>query len=665
MKNNKRMYQKNVKKLSYAVFALLLPVSAAADPTTAEQAEQVVQNWLALDQQPLGANFGSKVENVQAYNDENGQPLYYVVNLSPKGFVIVAGDDYVEPIIAFIPDGEYDPSDKKPLGALVSRDVPGRVQHVRAVQAVKGAAALQEAENDSLLKAQAKWDRLEQEDADRQFIQAAGLDSIDDVRVAPLLQSRWGQSTVSGINVYNRYTPNNYVSGCVATAMSQVMRYFQHSSPVVQGSYIVKVDGVSQTTGMYGGNGSGSSAYTWSNMPYVPDSSITVTEQNAIGWLLHDAGASVCMDYTSSSSGAYMTTAGQAFKNIFGYSNAVNGAVSGWADIPATERNKMTNPNLDARNPVLYGIADYEGNSGHAIVCDGYGYNASTMYHHLNMGWDGYDDAWYNLPNMGTGYNFSVINTVIYNIYPSGTGEIISGRVTDSSGTPLSEVTITATGGYTASTNDEGIYALAKVPSSSSYTITASKAGYTFSSEAVSTETSENYFNSNSDPCVGTGTLGAGTVGNVWGVDFTALVVNGPEMDVWGNNITIVSGDTTPTTSDHTNFGKTLLGVPVSRTYTIANVGNETLNLTDTPVVSLTGAECTSEFSVTQQPETSMEPSGTTTFTVQYSPTDAKDSDTCTVTIGNNDSNENPYTFTIKGTEGKGSVLPAVYELLL
>jgi len=224
MKKNNRM----VKRLSYAFFALLLPVSAAADPTTAEQAEQVVSNWLALDQQPLGANLGTAVENVQAYNDENGEPLYYVVNLSPKGFVIVSGDDLVEPIIAFIPEGEYDPSNEKPLGALVSGDVPRRVQHVRAVQAAKGVAALQEAENNSLLKAQEKWDWLEQGGADTQFAQAAGLTTLSDIWVAPLLQSKWDQSTIPNttIKLYNKYTPNNYVSGCVATAMSQVMRFF-------------------------------------------------------------------------------------------------------------------------------------------------------------------------------------------------------------------------------------------------------------------------------------------------------------------------------------------------------------------------------------------------------------------------------------------------------
>ena len=68
---------------------------------------------------------------------------------------------------------------------------------------------------------------------------------------------------------------------------------------------------------------------------------------------------------------------------------------------------------------------------GHEIVCDGYGYNGSTLYHHLNLGWSGVDTAWYNLPNIGTPYDFNVVTSCTYNVYPSGTGEIISGRVMD------------------------------------------------------------------------------------------------------------------------------------------------------------------------------------------------------------------------------------------
>ena len=104
----------------------------------------------------------------------------------------------------------------------------------------------------------------------------------------------------------------------------------------------------------------------------------------------------------------------------------------------------MINPNLDARYPVLLGI---EGSSGHAVVADGYGYSASTLYHHLNLGWSGASTAWYALPliDTGSGFTFKVVDQCVYNAYTNGSGEIISGRVLDQISRPVINATVTAT----------------------------------------------------------------------------------------------------------------------------------------------------------------------------------------------------------------------------
>jgi len=122
------------------------------------------------------------------------------------------------------------------------------------------------------------------------------------------------------------------------------------------------------------------------------------------------------------------------------------------------------------------------------------------------------------------------------------------------------------------------------------------------------------------------------------------------EMDVQGNTVSIVDGDTTPATADDTDFGTVTVGNNVSKTYTIANTGTASLTLSGTPLVALSGAGC-APFGVTTQPTVSSVPAttGTTTFAVQYTPT-ATGIQTCTVTIANNDSNENPYNFNIQGT---------------
>jgi hypothetical protein len=483
-----------------------------ARPTTPDEAKTVVQGWLSLGATPLMTSMGQQVKEVKTYSSEEGFDLYFVVYLNPAGFVIVPADDLVEPIIAFLPEGTYDPSPTNPLGALVSQDVQARVLTARLLESLSLAAEFLPQESQDAENNQKKWTRLQ---TPLEFLtpETFGLTSISDVRISPLVQTKWSQSTVSGSACYNYYTPpyaagnsSNYVCGCVATAMSQLMRFWQYpTAGVGTTSFTIYVDGVAQTEHLRGGNGSGG-AYNWSSMPLVPGSSTATAQRQAIGALTHDAGVAVNMKYTSGESSAQHIGA-TTLRTTFGYSNAKLGMSS--YDIPATVRNNMVNPNLDAGYPVLFGI--FASRGGHAIVCDGYGYNLSTPYHHLNMGWSGLDDAWYNLPNITTtNYNFVRIAQCAYNVYVTGSGELISGRVLSSNGTPVSGVTVTAvkTGGgtYTATSNNNGIYALAKVPSGSSYNLSASKSGYTFDSHTVSTLTSTD----NSTTC-----------GNLWGIDFT------------------------------------------------------------------------------------------------------------------------------------------------
>jgi len=465
--------------LAAALFSI---PGAWAKPTTPEQAQTAVLNWLGLDAVPLGATLGRQIKEVQTFN-YGDTPAYYVVYLNPAGLVFLPADDLVEPIIGFLPGGVYDPSPANPLGALVSQDIPGRVLQARAVEA-KGPEALAPATPQA--QAQQKWSLLLKPAGPK--ASDFGVPTISDVRVASFVQSRWSQSTVPGYgNCYNYYTPYNYVCGCVATAMSQLMRYHRHpATGIGVNNFYIWVDGNLQWWNTRGGNGSGG-AYNWDSMGLVPSSGVTETQRQAIGALTYDAGLSVHMSYTSGSSGAYTEDAAAAFVNTFLYSNAVY--YSPGSNIPDNTRNLMVNPNLHARYPILFGITR---DGGHAIVCDGYGYNSSTMYHHLNLGWAGADDAWYNLPTIDTTYyNFNSVYKCIYNVYPTGSGEIIAGRVT-SDGSPLSGATVSATGGYSTTTDANGIYALAKVTFNTAFTVTASKTGYTSSSQAVTTGRSQN-----------------------------------------------------------------------------------------------------------------------------------------------------------------------------
>jgi len=540
----------------FFLFALLtvLPWGRAfADPATADQAKRTVQGWLRAEKTPLQAKLGSTIKGVDTYNDAKGSALYHVVRLEPNGFVIVAADDYVEPIIAFSSSGTFDPSTKTPIGALIARDLPNRMANVKGLQRAKAKSFHLSARN--------KWDQMSASAASptsggvKPMVSGSPTTSVSDLRVAPLVQTTWDQSLSTnewtGPACYNYYTPpyaagnvNNDVCGCVATAMAQLMRYWQYPvNGVGTTSFPILVDGNLTTRSLLGGDGNGG-PYAWSSMPTNPAGGTTLTQRQAIGALCADAGVAVDMSYTAGNSGAYLWNTIAPLKSTFRYGNANNIVFNGSIVFAAI------NPNLDAGCPVLLAIS---GDGGHAIVCDGYGYNSSTPYHHLNLGWSGQATAWYNLPNIDTtqeggGDTFTSVDQCEYNVFTNGTGEIISGRVTDSTGAnPIPGATVTAKlvggGTYTTTTDAHGIYAFARIPSSAQYFLAASSPGYTFTSllftnTGFSADGYCYWSNPSQRPSSSFTLAGNGTCGNQWGVNFSAGDSSAP------GNLAAVSGGT-------------------------------------------------------------------------------------------------------------------------
>jgi hypothetical protein len=496
---------------------LLLWISGAwANPTTSDQARTVVANWLYLAPHPLGQPLAQQVKDVRTFADASG-PLYYVVYLEPAGLVFVPADDLMEPIIGFAPEAkEIDPSPENPLWVLVNRDIPARVLYVRQMQGQARVTGTKFAAPAPMQKAQSKWTAL----AQGQSLQPAGPDGMttnpEYVCVTPLVQSKWSQdlvddNTPGSPHCYDYYTNWGgiyYPCGCVATAMAQVMRKHQYPTAGVNPvSFPITYSGISISEPLLGGTLPGG-AYNWGLMELDPKKNgVSLSQCQAIGALTHDAGAAVNMDYAVGGSGAFSVDATKALTNVFMFANAKL-AINSPYSIPGTQLFNMVNSSLDAGFPVIFGIMGAVG--GHEIVGDGYGNHWGTWYHHLNMGWANNQDAWYNLPYADTSPGpFNIFDECIYNIFPSGTGEIISGRVTNSCGLPVpAGVTVTASGPGNppaATTSNSGIYAFPKLQPNSTYTIHVNGTGYT-------------------DQTVTTGQSVDGhiTCGNVWGVNFVA-----------------------------------------------------------------------------------------------------------------------------------------------
>lgn len=498
-----RMYSENT-RCTFALRALpillsllfaFFPVVSSADQVSSSEALTAVKGWLRTHAQPLGTHIGRTIGAIEPISDATGKTVYHIVHLEPNGFVIVAADDSVEPIICFSAADKYDPGDGNPLWSIASADIAARIEQAQAVAAepaasvtlfstTTGTSDLQ----DAVTAARARWDLLTAQGSSVMTLMS--VIDVSDLCVAPLVKSTWGQFTVGdyadGISCYNYYTPpfgqgdpDNYPCGCVATAMAQIVRYHQYPA-----------------------------SYNWSAMPLVPDQNISLAQRQAIGGLCFDAAEAVDTVYgplSSVGSQASLSSADAHMQSTLEYSNSIYSA-----DPPVgAVLNNMMNANLDAGLPVLLGL--YGPAGGHSVVCDGYGYDSTTLYHHLNMGWSGRYDLWYALPAVDSMYTFNTIDSCVYNILTSGSGEIVSGRVTDIVGNPLGGVNIQAAVAsgptYQTATNASGIYAFTGLPSNRSITLSAAKSPHVFTGKKVTTGRSVDR---------------ASLSGNVWAVNFTS-----------------------------------------------------------------------------------------------------------------------------------------------
>ncbi|MCF0199486.1 MAG: C10 family peptidase, partial [Bacteroidaceae bacterium] len=213
--------------------------------------------------------------------------------------------------------------------------------------------------------------------------------------IAPLLKTQWNQSYP-----YNSEIPalvadpksgGNLATGCVATAMAQVMYY--HGCPA-QGTgskqYSKKIG---NTTLVFSAN-FGATTYEWDKMQLSYNSNEQANEEanKAVATLMYHCGVSVDMDYgtiNSGGSGASLADVPKALASYFGYDkSAMNRYKSSFSD---EEWLQIIYDELNAARPVLY--AGRTPTSGHAFVCDGY--DATNAKWHFNWGWGGYCDGYY------------------------------------------------------------------------------------------------------------------------------------------------------------------------------------------------------------------------------------------------------------------------------
>lgn len=285
----------------------------------------------------------------RSQKEMSGQPSFYVFSNGQtpdsKGFVVVSGDDAVKPVIGWSDEAVYDAGKIPPQLVSFLEEYENLLEEVRAGRA--------------------------------QAAKSRGGEAV-----APLIKTKWNQD-----EPYNRYTPktyygNNTPTGCVATAMAQVMKHFNYppkGNGVIPGSYYAPED-----------LDLGKSVYDWDNMLNNYFGKYSDTEAAAVARLMYDAGRSVEMSYEAGGSGAYDTFIAGAMYKYFNYDSSIAFKMRDYYDSQTWI--DMIRGSLLRGEPVIYGGAS--NSDGHEFVCDGID---SDDYLHINWGWSGYCDGYFDL----------------------------------------------------------------------------------------------------------------------------------------------------------------------------------------------------------------------------------------------------------------------------
>jgi hypothetical protein len=328
------------------------------------------------------------------------EPMFYVFAMNGnEGFIIVAGDDVAKPILGYSGDGMYDENNPNLVYWMetLSQEIAGAIESGTS-QDEQIKAAWEAFDKDNGIAAQSPGDYVE-----------------------PLMKTKWNQDTP-----YNYYCPAisgvRTVTGCVATAMAQIMKY--HEYPTTRTAEIpgyttitrkIKISQITEST-----------SYRWNDMTDTDDYSTNVTI-TAVAELMYHCGVSVQMDYdlaANGGSGAYSHAVVPALKTYFGYDAGI--AYHNRSHCTHTEWIKLLRTEIDAGRPVYYSGSNDEG--GHAFVCDGY--DAGNLFH-INWGWGGSSDGYFEVsalnPNSAgiggnsEGYNQS--QAIITGIQPDNGGQ--------------------------------------------------------------------------------------------------------------------------------------------------------------------------------------------------------------------------------------------------
>ena len=385
-----------MKKLSLLFGFMAVMAMVYAGPVDQQKAQQLGTRFMSTT---AAAQRSADVQlNLVSVAFDRSGVDYYAFNVrGNNGFVIVAGDDCVKPILAYSTSGSFNPQDVAEGFAYMLNNYREEIHYVREHNIPATPDII------------AEWRSVMTTGNLRQGRTARAV-------VGPLCQTIWNQNFP-----YNSQCPEDpegngghVYAGCVATAMGQVMKFWNYPEQGT-GSYTYNPEGYDPQTANFG-----ETEYHFELMPNALDSLSTEEDYFYIAQFLHHCGISVDMQYSGHGSGAYSQDVITAVQNYFGYTTGEYETLSFWGFNFYTNEQwaqMLKDGGLDEHMPLYYSGSDDNGAGGHAFVCDGYDEND---YFHFNWGWSGRDDAWCPIGALNTTkYAFNDSNAFIGHIVPS------------------------------------------------------------------------------------------------------------------------------------------------------------------------------------------------------------------------------------------------------
>ena len=319
-------------------------------------------------------------------------PLYYIFNMMPDGWIAIAADDAVYPILAYSFEGRYDENNQAPQFTAWMKQYKDQIrfaiqENIPPFESTKSAWKYNQDPTSSIEKREAKSAKRKAKS-----------------EIAPLITTHWDQSPY-----YNEMCPadpagpgGHCLAGCVPVCMAQVMYYFRW--PVTgTGSYTYMEPNYGILSADFG-----ATTYQWNKM-----TNSIFRSNMAIAELIYHLGVSCDLQYGPTSSGMYNHKAAFSLRTYFKYAPETQYL---YRDSTNLNWDSVLIVHLDKKIPMYYAGWSVPNIYGHAFVCDGY---QDSAYFHFNFGWGGNSDGYFYTSDLTPGgNNFNLAQEVVINCFP-------------------------------------------------------------------------------------------------------------------------------------------------------------------------------------------------------------------------------------------------------